>query len=164
MNTKVFPAVLRRNFAGYIANPVNYLVICVFVLLFAVAALWPSESFPSNLHQFDKLFVFWLIMLGLILTLLMRTWAAEPPPEVEQVVCAAPPRDFRVVLGEYLGRYVAAVPGFSVAMLAAVLVIYVLSLLAWASYGAPFVGWWFLASCLGHWLLGLVVLALALTP
>jgi len=85
MNTKVFSAVLRRNFAGYIANSVNYLVICVFVLLFAVAALWPSESFPSNLHQFDKLFVFWLIMLGLILTLLMRTWAAEPPPEVEQL-------------------------------------------------------------------------------
>ena len=152
MNTNVLAAVFRRNFVSYFANPTGYVFICLFVLLGAIAAFWVPEFFSNNLANLDQL-SYWLpfIMLVYIPTITMGVWADERRQGTDELLLTIPARDFDIVLGKYL----AAVAIFSVALVFSLLCN--LAVLEWL--GNPDVGL-FIGTYVGYWLVGLAMLAI----
>ncbi|HID76559.1 MAG TPA: ABC transporter [Planctomycetaceae bacterium] len=159
MNTKVLRAVFKRNFVSYFANPTGYVFICVFVLLSTIAAFWPNEFFNTNLANLDQLSFsptaplrsFPFIMLVFIPAITMSIWADERRQGTDELLLTIPAGDLEIVLGKYL----AAVAIYSVALLFSLACNYaVLEFL-----GDPDKGL-FLATYLGYWLIGLAMLAI----
>jgi len=161
MNTSVLRAVFTRNFVSYFANPTGYVFICVFVLLSSFAAFWPPEFFNSNLANLDQLSFsptnafksFPFIMLVFIPAITMSIWAEERRQGTDELLLTIPAGDFVIVLGKYL----AAVAIFTVALLFSLVCNYtVLRFL-----GNPDIGL-FLATYIGYWLVGLSMLSIGM--
>ena len=159
MHINVLWAVFRRNFVSYFANPTGYIFICVFVLLSSIAAFWPNEFFNANLANLDQLnnnpyLNFFTIMLVFIPAITMGIWSDERRQGTDELLLTVPARDFDIVLGKYL----AAVAIFSVALLFSLACNFaVLKVLL----GDPDIGL-FLATYAGYWMIGLAMLALGM--
>ena len=159
MNTSVLYAVFKRNFVSYFSNPTGYLFICVFVLLSSIAAFWPVEFFNTNLANLDQLnnnpyLNFFTIMLVFIPAITMGIWSDERRQGTDELLLTIPAGDFNVVLGKYL----AAVAVFTVALLYSLACNYGLLRLL---LGNPDVGL-FLGTYAGYWLVGLAMLAIGM--
>ena len=159
MNTSVLYAVFKRNFVSYFSNPTGYLFICVFVLLSSIAAFWPVEFFNTNLANLDQLnnnpyLNFFTIMLVFIPAITMGIWSDERRQGTDELLLTIPAGDFDVVLGKYL----AAVAVFTVALLYSLACNYGLLRLL---LGNPDVGL-FLGTYAGYWLVGLAMLAIGM--
>ena len=152
MNINVLCAVFRRNFVSYFANPTGYVFICLFVLLGAIAAFWVPAFFSNNLANLDQL-SFWLpfIMLVYVPSITMGVWADERKQGTDELLLTIPAGDFEIVLGKYL----AAVAIFTVALLFSLLCN--LAVLEWL--GNPDVGL-FVGTYVGYWLVGLAMLSI----
>jgi ABC-2 type transport system permease protein len=163
MNTSVLLAVFKRNFVSYFANPTGYLFICVFVLMCSASAFWPPDFFNNNLANLDQLswgiqilgfrFGFAIIMLVFIPSITMGIWADERRQGTDELLLTIPAGDFDIVLGKYL----AAVAIFSVALLFSLVCNF--AVLKWL--GDPDAGL-FLATYFGYWLIGLAMLAIGM--
>ncbi len=154
MNTNVLAAVFRRNYVSYFANPTGYVFICLFVGLGAFFAFCLPAFFADNLANLDQL-SYWLpiIMLVYIPTITMGVWADERRQGTDELLLTIPARDFDIVLGKYL----AAVAIFSVALVFSLLCN--LAVLEWL--GNPDVGL-FIGTYIGYWLVGLAMLAIGM--
>lgn len=154
MNTNVLRAVFKRNFVSYFASPTGYVFICVFVLLSGVAAFWPNEFFNANLANLDQLnWWFPFIMLVFIPAITMGIWADERRQGTDELLLTIPASDFEIVLGKYL----AAVAIYTVALCFSLLCNYVV--LAWL--GDPDLGL-FLGTNAGYWFVGTAMLAMGM--
>ncbi|NUQ65771.1 MAG: Gldg family protein, partial [Pirellulales bacterium] len=154
MNTKVLSAVLKRNFVSYFASPTGYLFICVFVLLSAVTAFWPNEFFNTNLANLDQLNKWFpFIMLVFVPAITMSIWADERRQGTDELLLTVPASDSDIVLGKYL----AAVAIYSVALLFSLVCNY--SVLQ--TLGDPDLGL-FLGTYVGYWLVGLAMLSIGM--
>ncbi len=155
MNLNVLRTVFWRNFLGYYANPTGYVFICVFVLFSSIAAFWPNEFFNSNLANLDQLNKFFpLIMLVFVPAIAMSVWAEERRDGTDELLLTIPASDFDIVLGKYL----AAVAIYSVSLLFSMISNYIVL----EFLGDPDTGL-FVATYVGYWLLGLAMLAVAMT-
>lgn len=149
MRTNVILAVFKRNVASYFSGMLGYLFIVVFVVAGAFLA-FGEGFFADNLANLDQLSErFPLLLLFIIPAITMTAWADEKKLGTDELLFTLPASDFEILLGKYL----AVLTVYTVALAFSLTHALVLSLLGNPDWGL------IMTTYFGYWLAGGALLA-----
>ncbi|QEG22533.1 DUF7088 domain-containing protein [Mariniblastus fucicola] len=137
----VVSAVFWRNLKQYFTGVLGYLFIVAFVTVCALLAFRP-QFFADNLANLDQLSNFYPELLLLFIpAITMPLWADEKRQGTDAILFTLPASDFDVMLGKYL----AAVAVYTVALLFSTTQLMALGALGdpdWGIIGTTYFGYW----------------------
>lgn len=152
IRTNVILAVTKRNFSSYFSSILGYLFIIVFCVAASVMA-FNTQFFAANQANLDQLSgQFPLLLLFLIPAITMTVWADEKKLGTDELLFTLPAGDTEVLLGKYL----AVLGVYSVAILFSLVNYIILSFLGEPDFGLVF------TSYFGYWLSGAALLAVGM--
>lgn len=147
MRPHVISAVLKRNLMSYFSGILGYLFIGVFVVS-AAACAFNSQFFTNNLANLDQLTAsFPYLLLFIIPAVTMTAWAEEKRQGTDELLFTLPASDFDILLGKYLALVVV----YSIALLFSMTQLGVLGYYAdpdWGLLITTYFGYWLAGSAL----------------
>lgn len=146
---QVIRSIFKRNFASYFSGVLGYLFIIAFVVAGGALA-FNGRFFTANEPNLDQLSQWFpLLLLFIIPAITMTTWADEKRAGTDELVFTMPATDLEVLLGKYL----AVLSVYSVALLFSMSHILVLMFLGDPDWGL------ILSTYVGYWLAGAALLS-----
>ncbi len=145
----VILAVFKRNVASYFSGVLGYLFIIVFVVASAAVAFNP-QFFTNNLANLDQLSLYFpSLLLFIIPAITMAAWADEKKLGTDELLFTLPATDLEILLGKYL----AVLAVYTIALLFSVTQLGVLAYYADPDWGL------LITSYFGYWLAGAALLS-----
>lgn len=146
-------AIAKRQLGSFLANPLGYIFILLFVLACTAITVVKEDFFHRNICDFGNLYVAAPWLLAMFIPLLgMNAWAAERDSGTEELLLTLP-----ITLADaIIGKVLAIGAFFTMAMACNVSLLFSLGTLGDPDFGLLF------ANLLGWWFLGLALIPLAL--
>jgi len=142
-------AVFKRNVLSYFSSVLGYLFIVAFVVTGAFLAFSP-RFFTNNLATLDQLTQSYpLLLLFMIPAITMTCWSDEKRSGTDELLFTLPGSDLQILLGKYL----AVLAVYTIALLFSVTHIFVLEYYSDPDWGVLF------TTYVGYWLSGAALLS-----
>ena len=149
IRARVIRSFFKRNFSSYFSGVLGYLFIIAFVVAGGALA-FSGRFFTANEPNLDQLSQWFpLLLLFLVPAITMSTWADEKRAGTDELIFTMPATDLEILLGKYL----AVLAVYSVALLFSMSHILVLMFLGDPDWGL------ILSTYVGYWLAGAALLS-----